>query len=69
MDSLETSPGPHLVDPSCYILPQSHRGMWGDAGGVAIGGGYRVFGHQFFEVQVFGSFSERIVGASHKSGG
>ena len=42
-------PGTHLVDPPHYELPQSHEGVWGEAGGVGVVGGSGVFSRLFLE--------------------
>lgn len=59
----------HVVDLSRYELPQSYEEVLGEAGGAGVVGGRGVIGRPFFEKSGFSSFSEGVVGVSHKWSG
>jgi len=56
----------HLVDPSCHKLPQSHKGVRGEGGGVFVVRGRGVVGSPVLDEHVPSAGPEGQVGLSHE---
>ena len=56
----------HLVDPSGHKLPQPHKGVWGEGGGVFGVRGGGVVGGPVLDEHVASAGPERLVGPRHE---
>ena len=56
----------HLMDSSCHKLPQAHKGVGGEGGGVVVVRGRGVFIGPVLEEHESGSGPKRPVGLSHE---
>jgi len=60
--------GAHLVDPPGHELPLAHKGVWGQAGGMAVVGGGRGVGGPVLEQPVHCPGSQGVVGVCYELG-
>jgi len=56
----------HLVHPSCHKLPQPHKGVWREGGGVFVVRGRGVVGSPVLDEHVPSAGPEALVGPLHE---